>query len=1129
MLKSSSFRLLGIEETRDENVIQDAYRAKLVHTNPEDDAEGFMLLREAYEEALRFAGESSKKDWLANTPAGSWSKQLNDLYTDFYKRLDAARWIELFEQPFFRDLDTSDEAKKAMLSYLPGHFYLPKPVWKVIVDKCDLKKRIDEFEETVPRSFLNFAISNTENSIAIPLELFEGNPNSDYDGYINNLFSLRSLIDSENPTGAEKLFGELENADISHPYLLAERIRYANKTNDSDSARKWLKQYENDPDMCRDEYMLYVSALGYLMLGDYKTALARAEEILKESPGYFGALRIIADSDARNGDYEKAHEGFLKLLEINLFDPTLQADFKKNLPDLIRSREAGLIENPSVKTQIELCWNYYQTENYPKALDALLLVNPETDDERYSYTNLIGRLYLLLERYDEALPYLIRWKEYIEASADDPGEESQKRQRRKGTALYMIAQVWLDRAVKLKVESDIEKAISYLDQAIKADSVPLNFQYIHRKAAFLLSLDRNEECYEFCNQQINQIGNAIPLIALRQKAAYRLEYYNDVIRDFYSIIQFAPQTPSAYVWTAQTYLDSFQVKECRDILDQARQKGIHTPRIRLIELIACRKETRSIRVLKECVSDLNDLEKECREMDPKDCDIENLGDISLERSRAYLAIPNFPRSLSEITKAIAQSPDNATYHTFLAFIYMQQKLYFEAEITLTTYLIRNPDTLSVLLRLGQVYDEADRIDESIEVYKKIQTLSPSDPTANIKLSQLYLRKNLVSPNHEYLEKALDAINKQLRNYENPSNYFQRGLIYLDIGDMDQAIRNFEQVAEYSINNAITAHLHIGDAYKYQRRFQEALSHYRLANEFSGDHFNFSARKALATCYEAMFCYDDALKEIEIIIENQAEQYDTFCHRARIYIKMKQYSKALTAYREAARYAKPTAQQSEVFKNIFICHYLLSKYVEFIKYRLEFLTPYDSYGISLRACGDYSQFWAGRRSSALRQYRKGYKVRLMHKGRWEAELYFADRLLEIYHARKDTTQITRQYDLFFAALKNTYGNPDSFLAHPHERKHRLFIVGKILFYSGKTDEARQLFERMNTGKNCVNCHYNRCVESLVGQAMLLEAESRPEEAAALYDEVIKEGYQCERFIPYNKRLRKKILKNNRGTS
>ncbi len=154
---------------------------------------------------------------------------------------------------------------------------------------------------------------------------------------------------------------------------------------------------------------------------------------------------------------------------------------------------------------------------------------------------------------------------------------------------------------------------------------------------------------------------------------------------------------------------------------------------------------------------------------------------------------------------------------------------------------------------------------------------------------------------------------------------------------------------------------------------------------------------------------------------------------------------------------------------------------------------------------------------------------MHKGRWEAELYFADRLLEIYHARKDTTQITRQYDLFFAALKNTYGNPDSFLAHPHERKHRLFIVGKILFYSGKTDEARQLFERMNTGKNCVNCHYNRCVESLVGQAMLLEAESRPEEAAALYDEVIKEGYQCERFIPYNKRLRKKILKNNRGTT
>lgn len=242
------------------------------------------------------------------------------------------------------------------------------------------------------------------------------------------------------------------------------------------------------------------------------------------------------------------------------------------------------------------------------------------------------------------------------------------------------------------------------------------------------------------------------------------------------------------------------------------------------------------------------------------------------------------------------------------------------------------------------------------------------------------------------------------------------------------------------------------------------------------------------------------------------------------MKMKQYSNALTAYREAARYAKPTEQQYEVFKNIFVCHYLLSNYVEFIKYRLEFFTSYDSCGISLRACGDYSRFWAGRLSSTLRQYRKGYKVRLMNKGRWEAELYFADRLLEIYHARKDTTQITRQHDLFFAALKNTHGNLDSFLAHPHERKYRLFIVGRILFYSGKTEEARQLFERMKTGNNCVFCHYNRCVESLVGQAMLLEAEGRLEEAIALYDEVIEEGYECERYIPYNRRLKKKVKRS-----
>ena len=62
MKDTKVWKIREIEPTDDADAIRDAYRAKLVHTNPEDDQEGFMQLKEAYDRALELAAGDQKEE-----------------------------------------------------------------------------------------------------------------------------------------------------------------------------------------------------------------------------------------------------------------------------------------------------------------------------------------------------------------------------------------------------------------------------------------------------------------------------------------------------------------------------------------------------------------------------------------------------------------------------------------------------------------------------------------------------------------------------------------------------------------------------------------------------------------------------------------------------------------------------------------------------------------------------------------------------------------------------------------------------------------------------------------------------------------------------------------------------------
>ena len=136
--------VLGIEETKDQDSIIAAYRAKVVSVNPEDDPEGFKRLREAFEEAMRRSqeseGETDSRE-AADPRFQPLVDRMVETYDDIELRIDLDVWKEIFSDPLCNDLDTADQAREEFLQLALDRFYLPHEVWKLADDTFSIMIR----------------------------------------------------------------------------------------------------------------------------------------------------------------------------------------------------------------------------------------------------------------------------------------------------------------------------------------------------------------------------------------------------------------------------------------------------------------------------------------------------------------------------------------------------------------------------------------------------------------------------------------------------------------------------------------------------------------------------------------------------------------------------------------------------------------------------------------------------------------------------------------------------------------------------------------------------------------------------------------------------------------------------
>lgn len=120
--------VLKIEQTKDKDALKKAYRMRLSSVNPEDDPEGFMELRKAYEEAVHLADQTEEEFDVAipDTLEQQMLASLEALYDDYARRINPDEWLALFNSDYFVSLDTSEDALYGLLRFLMNHVLVPK-------------------------------------------------------------------------------------------------------------------------------------------------------------------------------------------------------------------------------------------------------------------------------------------------------------------------------------------------------------------------------------------------------------------------------------------------------------------------------------------------------------------------------------------------------------------------------------------------------------------------------------------------------------------------------------------------------------------------------------------------------------------------------------------------------------------------------------------------------------------------------------------------------------------------------------------------------------------------------------------------------------------------------------------
>ena len=773
MNRAEVFQILEIEDTKDKCTIKNAYRVKLTVTNPEDDPEGFIRLRTAYEEACRMAEhpdapkDTVKQEELGDsTPSGQWLEKAKAIYADIGQRRDVECWKELFHDDCFQSLEEEENCRLKLLGFLMTHFRLPTDVWKLFDKHLNIVKDAAGLKEHFPADFVRYIIGKCERGEDVDFSQFEGEIDATYDLFLQHYDLCWHALQEGNLEYAQENLEKADQLGIQHPVLEICRAKLLLEQNKSHEAialmEKLRARYPGDA------MVEYNAAEDLWQLNEHDRAAEIFLSLKQETDSHYMANFRLTEWYYEKGRYREAKQCAEKVLYSGA-DPAFMDLLARVNAEIEKDLEKDYRENGGWEPALELCWCYLQDGRAAKGIRLAAKLEKHLPPEKEAeYNGLLAKLFVEEAEYEDSIAMTKSWETALEKrlAAGGDAEEMEKDQDRLRQAHMIRMQCY--HSLGFKKRENFSRAInegeSVLTDTLKDVGVLLEMAQIY------VEMQEYERCMELVDKLVNEYqvyaAHAIALEAYRRQldAGGVISAGRECIHYFQGFV-------NAYEYMAKVYLDLGYPEDFWKVLEDAEKN-----KIKSVILEAYRYQ-------------MNNKKSE----------------LSLDVLNERLK--NFRRDyLSNVEKGR------------LAFYESGLKV-------LTEYLYQFPDSF-MLVERALFHRAAHHYEEAKEDYEKALALKPANPYALNNLSFVYKYTGDYEKALVYIKKAVLYMDDQMspviytdmadiysllgdyerallacRRYESmvrePDIWYlnQLGECYIDLGQTEEACRVFERYSE----------------------------------------------------------------------------------------------------------------------------------------------------------------------------------------------------------------------------------------------------------------------------------------------------------------------------------------------